>query len=160
MLVVARNGDVSVVERTPSNGGGAFTFRRTSSLGIDRLSPLQPDEIRISSKGVIDAHRRALWIPVTTAEVVDPAGCDFWSCDQTTGKGRSQYLYRIDLEQAIASGPRARYVRAPSRIRAGNAFSIRLTTTHTEPIDRVNSGVVLYENDSSSPMANIPWRRS
>jgi hypothetical protein len=111
------------------------------------------------SRGIIDVQRRALWVPITTAEVIDPRGCDFWTCDQITGKRRSHYLYRVDLEHMIGSGSRARDVHAPSSVRAGKGFSIRLTATPAEPFDSVHSALTLYEKDSATPLVRIPWRR-
>jgi len=161
MFVVGSNGAVGVIERTPSRHGVTFTSRSMRSLGIDRLPPLQPDEfLRMPSKGIVDVQRRALWVPVTTAEVIDPAGCDFWSCNPVTGKRRSHYLYRVDLEQTIGSAPHAQYARAPSSVRVGKGFSIRVTTTYAEPLDRANSDLSLYEQDSATPLVRIPWRRA
>jgi len=161
VIIVSYYGDIGVLERSPSSGGPTFTARSVVDLGLERLQPLQADELtRGSSKGIIDEPRRALWIPITTAEVVEPENCTFWTCNQATGKQRNAHLYRVDVDQMLANGPRIISVRQSTAARAGKAFSVRLTATTGGPLDPATSGLVVYEKESAKPIANIAWHQS
>jgi hypothetical protein len=156
---VGWDGTVSILEPTPSNGAPAFTARRGVDLQLRRLEPRQADELmRFPSKGTIDASRRALWIPITTGEEIQPKGCTFFTCDPATGRTRTQYLYRLSVDRLLDTGPRVTRMSVPSEPRAGAAFVVRVAAT-LKAIDRRRSGLALYDAESATPILTIRWRR-
>lgn len=156
---VGWHGTVSILEPTPSSGAAAFTARTGVDLEIGNLEPCQADEgMRMPSKGIVDASRRALWIPITVNEEVVPDDCDFFTCDPATGRVRTQYLYRLSLDRLLDGGSRVTRVRMPSAVRAAEPFVVRVVST-LKAISRSSSGLVLYEAGSANPIRTIPWRR-
>ena len=51
-------------------------------------------------------------------------------------------------------------MRAPARVETGRGFTIRLSETDAEPLDRANSSLTVYEEDAATPFARVSLRRS
>jgi hypothetical protein len=156
---VTWTGSVWRLERTPSSGGLAFTWGERTDMHLEDLQPLGADELRFPSKGIVDAVRGSLWVPVSTAELVVPEGCGFFACDPITGQRRSQYLYEIRLDQLPESGAYLTHVDAPERVVEGKSFSVTIHTTLPGSFARRDSAFSLFDGNSAAPIASAAWRR-
>jgi hypothetical protein len=105
----------------------------------------------VTTKGIVDDARRALWIPITQKEGYPP--CDFFDCTYAVGVTRDNWLFRIGIDRALAYGARITTVTAPATVTANTAFNIDLTVNQTTSINASQSFVSLYLNNGSSPLS-------
>ncbi len=118
-------------------------------------------EERSPTKGVIDAARRALWIPIKTTEPIDdPLPCDFYLCRFEVGETRDAWLYRIQIDEANAFGPRVSSIQSPARVITGSSFDVAITANVAPPLN-TNSFLAVYVNGAASRVVpDAAWSSS
>jgi hypothetical protein len=184
MFAIQSDGQVAMVERLPTSQSDSLTLRPPMILGLGKLRPgngvctggtadgswcnnanpwiCGPQgqclaDSRGPTRGILDAPRRALWIPIATVEPIAPKLCGFFECQFEVGELRDAWLYRIQIDHARLFGVRASAVDSPSRVISGAAFEISITANITAPLN-ANSFLSVYLNGSASRVVpDLAW---
>ncbi len=132
----SEHGAVLPIERhSISNGELAFTFRLPIDLASSQLG-MNPQDTSHNTLAVMDTARNELWATVglTEGPFCDTSlpGCStscpseclrYEACNEST-----TWLYRLDVDEALAFGPRVLSVTAPGSVQVGATVPVEIGT--------------------------------